>query len=231
MIATQASFEALTKYIGDEDEENEEGNFNIKASSESDPLQRKITIWGRIGSYQNPWFRKREKPVEEVARGQQEAVIDTIVEHYKKKRHSVVYIHGPPGTGKSMVASLLAEKLNGNLCNTLKPWQPNDTIDILHSEVEPTKNKPLILVFDEVDSALIKIHDGIPHHSKIPTMVSDKTGWNHMLDEIQRGMYPNFILLMTSNRNPEFIKGLDPSYMREGRVDLTFEMTESLLKN
>lgn len=230
MIATPASFEALTRCIGDDDED-EEDKSSIKPSSASDILQKKITIWARTGTYQSPWFRQRERPVEEVAQGQQGGMIDKIIEHYKKKRHTVVYIYGPPGTGKSMIASLLAEKLNGSLCNTLKPWQPNDTIDILHSDVEPTKNKPLIIVFDEVDSALLKIHEGIPQHNKIPTMVSDKTGWNHMLDEIQRGMYPNIILLMTSNRTPEFINGLDSSYMREGRVDLTFEMTESLLKN
>ena len=50
-----------------------------------------------------------------------------------------------------------------------------------------------------------------------------------MLDTIQRGMYPNIILIMTSNRGPEFINSLDTSYIRKGRVDLTFEMTESLI--
>jgi hypothetical protein len=45
-----------------------------------------------------------------------------------------------------------------------------------------------------------------------------------MLDEIQRGMYPNIILLLTSNKTPDFIRSLDPSYIRDGRVDLTFEM-------
>jgi hypothetical protein len=49
------------------------------------------------------------------------------------------------------------------------------------------------------------------------------------LDSIQRGMYPNIILILTSNRAPEYIHSLDPSYIRKGRVDLTFEMTESVL--
>jgi hypothetical protein len=43
-----------------------------------------------------------------------------------------------------------------------------------------------------------------------------------MLDEIHIGMYPHMILLLTSNKSPEFIRELDPSYIREGRVDLTF---------
>ena len=228
MIATSSSFEALTKDLNDDDEDDD--FFPLKKGNDPDTPQKTITIWGRTGSYQNPWFRKRERPVEEVARGQQEEVISKIVEHYKKKRHTVAYIHGPPGTGKSMIGSLLAERLNGSICNTVKPWQPNDTIDLLHSEVEPTRNKPIILIFDEVDAALLKIHEGIPPHAKYPTMVLDKEGWNNMLDEVQRNMYPNLIILMTSNRGPEFVDSLDLSYRREGRIDLTIEMTESLLK-
>jgi hypothetical protein len=64
----------------------------------------------------------------------------------------------------------------------------------------------------------------------VPIIVPDKSGWNNMLDTIQRGMYPNLILIMTSNRGPEFINSLDPSYIRKGRVDLTFEMTVSLIE-
>ena len=227
MIATKASFEALTKDLKDDDDD-----FPLlKGAREPETPQKTITIWARTGSFQNPWFRKREKPVDELARGQQEEVITQIVEHYKKKRHTVAYVHGPPGTGKSMIGPLLAERLNGSMCHTLKPWQPNDTIDLLYSEVEPTKNKPLIMIFDEVDAALLKIHEGISPHPKYPTMVLDKTGWNDMLDMIQRNMYPNFIVLMTSNRGSDFVNSLDSSYMREGRIDLVFEMTESLLKN
>ena len=227
LIATKASYDSLINPT--EDESDEEDSILLK-SQPLEKLSKTITIWARTGSYQNPWFRKREKPIEEVASGQQAVVIEKILEHYKKKRHTVAFIYGPPGTGKSMLGPLLAERVSGTMCNTLKPWQPNDTLDAIHSEVDPTKNKPLIIIFDEIDLALIKIHEGIPPHSKIPTMVMDKTGWNHMLDEVQRGMYPNIILLMTSNRGPEFIKNLDSSYMREGRVDLTFKMTELMIK-
>jgi hypothetical protein len=46
-----------------------------------------------------------------------------------------------------------------------------------------------------------------------------------MLDEIQRGMYPHLIMLLTSNKGPEFIQSLDPSYIRKGRVDITVELS------
>jgi hypothetical protein len=47
------------------------------------------------------------------------------------------------------------------------------------------------------------------------------------LDEIDRGMFPHLVLVLTSNRDPAFIRALDPSYIREGRVDLTFAVAAS----
>jgi hypothetical protein len=36
-------------------------------------------------------------------------------------------------------------------------------------------------------------------------------------------LFPHVVILLTSNRGPEFIRGLCPSYIRPGRVDLVFE--------
>jgi ATP-dependent 26S proteasome regulatory subunit len=162
--------------------------------------------------------------------GQQKHIIDVIIEDYMKRRHTVAFIYGKPGTGKSMIGILIANRFSSSFCNTIYPWQPGDTLGCLVTEVEPTAQKPLILVFDEIDLTLMKIHEGIPQHKNVPIVVSDKSGWNHMLDSIQRGMYPNIILIMTSNRGPEFINSLDTSYIRKGRVDIIEEMTESLIE-
>jgi hypothetical protein len=222
MIATEASFKRLTKDLDCEvsTDPNAEGEL-------SKPLKR-MTVYERTGSYANPWFRRRERDATDVPKPQQKTVIEAIAEHQKARRHTVVYLHGPPCTGKSMIGVLLANELGGTFCNTLKPWQPGDSIGLLYSEAEPTSIKPLVLVFDEFDSALLRIHEGIPPHNKIPTPVTDKPGWNHLLDEIQRNMYPDLVLILTSNRDPDYIRSLDPSYIRNGRVDLTFEMTEEI---
>jgi hypothetical protein len=37
-------------------------------------------------------------------------------------------------------------------------------------------------------------------------------------------MFPHLIVVMTSNRGPEFVRALCPSYLREGRVDMVFEL-------
>ena len=220
LIATAASYDNLIK---DKDEDVKK----IDNTSEPNPLITKTTlnVYERTGSFYNSHFKKRElkvKPI--IPRPEQESIIKTVREHQDLHEHTVVYLYGPPGKGKSLIGILLANECNGSYCNTLKPWQPGDTIGSLYAEVEPTKNSPLILVFDEFDTALLRIHAGIDSHKNLPIHVADKTGWNQMLDEIQLGMYPHLILLITSNKPPSFIEALDPSYIREGRVDCCMEL-------
>ena len=223
LIATEASFLTLTR----ENEtllETEEELFTDEPTT-----SKKISIWERKGSYSNAWFTKRERDANDTPLGQQESIMDTLIAHQKKHRHTVAYIHGPPGTGKSMMGILIAGKLNGTVCNTLKPWQPGDSLGSLYSEIEPTQKKPLIVVIDEFDTVIAQIHEGIPLHKNIPIATPDKQGWNHFLDEIQRGMYQDVMLILTGNESPERIRELDPSYIRKHRVDCILQMTESLI--
>lgn len=191
------------------------------------PIEKsEITVYDRCGSFHNPYFKKRDIMFNKVyPRPEQDSIMRAIRDNQEQTEHTVVYLYGPPGSGKSLVGLLLANEYNGSYCNTLKPWQPGDTISLLYSEVEPTAENPLIVVFDEFDGALMQIHSGIESHKSLPTQVGNKSGWNQMLDTIQRGMYPHMILILTSNKDPDFICSLDPSYIREGRVDLTFELS------
>lgn len=225
IIATADTFKALTEEIKEEDKSLfEQGWSPPKITDDS-----KINIYERSGEYGRSWFRKRSREAKDIPIGQQLSIVDTIIDDYMKRMHTVVFIHGPPGTGKSMVGILVANRFSSSFCNTLKPWQPGDTLGCLISEVEPTAQKPLIIVFDEIDLTILKIHEGIPSHKTIPTVVQDKSGWNNMFDAIQRNFYPNIIVIITSNKGPEFINSLDSSYIRKRRVDLIFEMTESLI--
>lgn len=225
IIATADSFKALTEEVKEDDKSLfEQGWSPPKPTDDS-----KIEIYERYGEFGRTWFRKRSRDAKDIPMGQQETIVDKIIEDYMKRKHTVVFIHGPPGTGKSMVGILVANKFSSSFCNTLKPWQPGDTIGCLLSEMETTPQKPLIVVFDEIDLTIVKIHEGIPSHKTVPTAVQDKSGWNIMFDAIQRGFYPNIIVIITSNKGPDFINSLDSSYIRKRRVDLTFEMTESLI--
>jgi hypothetical protein len=216
MIATAATYEALLK-----DTEHKP----LQPSSDERTETKMMTVYERLGSFQHPWFKMRTLSLPPIKpRPNQATTIEAIHDHHDRVGHTVAYLHGPPGSGKSMIGVLLAEIHGGSYCNTLRPWQPGDSLAALYSEVEPTKEKPLIVAFDEIDDPLLKIHAGIAPHKSLPISVHDKPSWNHMLDEIQRGMYPNLIILFTSNKTPEFIREMDPSYIREGRVDLIHEV-------
>ena len=226
MIATSATYKMLT-------EEKHISTVQGPYIGTNGSLQEfyQLSIYERVGTYYNPWLKRRTLPVlSKTPRPEQELVIDTIRQHYAKEKHSVVYLYGPPGSGKSLIAVFLALSYKGSYCNSVKPWQPGDTLALIYSEAEPTEDKPLVLVFDEFDTALVRIHEGIEPHKSQPIQIADKTGWNQMLDEFQLGMYPNMILVLTSNRTPEFIREMDPSYIREGRVDLTFHVVSKTVE-
>ena len=185
----------------------------------------KIKIYERSGNFYNIWYRKRELLMKQVVpRGNQQHILESIEEHYMKNEHSVVLLHGEPGTGKTMIGLMLANKLNASYCNNLIPWHPGIRLGDLYQDVEPTKENPLIICFDEFDNALIEIHNKIPLHKVVPIQITDKPSWNRFLDEINRGMYPYLILILTTNKTPDFINTLDSSYIREGRVDITFAL-------
>jgi SpoVK/Ycf46/Vps4 family AAA+-type ATPase len=220
LICTDQVFKELTTQK-EEKVRNDEG-VEIDAS---------IIVWDRVGSYENPWFKKRRLAVSYEPRKEQERVMTCIKEkfgqvvHGKLKPCVVALIHGEAGTGKSMVGLLLAAELKASYCNSLKPWQPGDSISLIYSEIEPTRQHPLVIVFDEFDGALQRVHNNeIENHKKTPTAVQDKEGWNRMFDYLSRGLYPNVIVIITTNKTPAFFDDLDPSYIRSGRVDLVCEI-------
>lgn len=226
MISTESTYKNLIK-------EDTPSFFSADVSKDSPVESAKkedtmLTIYSRCGTYYNTWYKKRNIPFNSIPRPEQKGVMDSILKDYKTRSYTVSYIHGPPGTGKSMIGPFLAVSLKGVYCNTLKPWQPGDSLSEIYAEMEISSEKPLILSFDEIDNALLKIHEGIPSHKTQLTCIQDKSGWNHFLDEISRGMYPYLILLLTSNKSPDWIRELDPSYIRENRVNCIFEMSEKI---
>ena len=121
---------------------------------------------------------------------------------FKKNRHNTVcYLYGEPNSCKSTIPLLLAKKLKGSVCDSWNPTDPGDSLDLIYNKVIPTFDNPLIMILEEVDIIIEKIHKGITSHKHIPISVTNKIEWNTLLDKIDRGMYPNMILIMTSNKN------------------------------
>jgi len=210
LYCSKKTYESLTNEI------TSENSKIVKVEKEN------ITIYDRCGSYKDTYYEKRNINVISIqSRSTQDAIISAIMCKYSIKNHAVALVYGPPNTGKTTIGLLVAKELNGTYCNSLQPWLPNCNLSHLYSSVEPSESSPLIIAIDEIDIQLVNIHNGlIKQNSKMPTSVLDKSGWNKFFDEIQRGMYPYLIVLLTTNKTPEFIDALDVSYIRPGRVDL-----------
>jgi len=216
MVATEQSYHDLTR----------DDTISVQSSNDDHENQNDemITIHERCGAYDNSWYRKRDIRFMMTPRDEQSEIIRDIKTQYDKNHHVVVLIHGPPCRGKSIIGLFVANEYKSSYCNNFRPWQPGDYLGEMIADVDPTEDKPLILVFDEIDVVMQKIHIGIPPHNSLPICTPDKTGWNKLLDDIQLGLYPNLIIIMTSNSSINFFHELDPSYMRDGRIDLVFSL-------
>jgi hypothetical protein len=225
MLATEATYKAL---IAPSTETDEKIKLDYCSPLENSDSSTSITLLQRAGSYSNVYYRKRNVNLGLLdPLPQQQTILELIQKNQEKFGYTTAFLHGPPGTGKSMISYILAQRSRGTFCNTLKPWQPGDCIEELYGYASPTKGNPLIILFDEIDINLKRIHEqSILPHKSIPTAIMDKSGWNRFLDNIQLGIYPNIILILTSNKSPQEIDALDPSYLRAHRVDFVFHLKE-----
>lgn len=214
MVCTKATYERLSK------------SRDIEVTFTSDCVKgSSIRVFERFGLYGNSYYRSRNLRIGVEPREAQGLIVDSVKALLNKKKSAVVLIHGPPNVGKTMISLLLANDVKGTYCSSMAPWEPGDSLASLYSEAEPTEETPLIVAFDEIDGPLQRIHEGIPEHKNLRTKVKDKQGWNQMLDEIQMGFYPHLVIILTTNKSPDFFNEMDTSYIRDHRVDKIYELS------
>jgi len=215
IIATESSYNSLTK-----DEDDKDKDLVICETS-----KKSIDMWESFGNPHNRWYKKRKIKIPNIIpHKNQKPLLKRITELYEEKNHVTAFIHGPPGSGKSIIGLLLAKHFSSSYCKCLRLWKPGDTLANIHSEVDPTEDKPLIILLNEIDIPLINITEGIPDHKNLDISIQDKSNWNDLFDDIQIGIYPNTIILLTSNKTVDFINQLDLSYLRESRIDFIYEL-------
>lgn len=215
------------------DDEDIEDNTPGKDIKKRKP--KNITFYERDGNaYWNLYYIQRQIPCTTlIARDYQQTIIDKIYEDYLHRSYTVILLYGYPGKGKSMIPYLLAkymleEKYNNfqkykkiSLIDTFNPFQPGDKFSTLYTKVSPSKDSPLIVVIEEIDIMIMKIHTNtLSLHNDIPTLITNKIEWNMFLDRFDRGLYPNVIFIMTTNKNITYFDNLDDSYMRKNRVNI-----------
>lgn len=189
-----------------------------------------ITMYENTSIYNLSDYKPRTVTLTKNARPIQRECIDRIISMYRNEgagRNITVFLHGGVGTGKSMTAMMLANRLQATICKDLRPSNPGSSLRAVYTAANPSPTKPFICVFEEADILLKRIHNvELPPHKLLRMAIVDKTSWNNMFDDIDNGLYPFMITILTSNCPPEKINEMDPAYIRPGRVHFCYEMKE-----
>lgn len=193
----------------------------IVASVKKEPSDT-LDYYYRSGDYSYFKYTKRKIYIrDKTFTTQQQMVYDNIIKIYNEKNNVNCYLYGDIHCGKTFLCYLMARELKCYFCDSFNPCEPSDSFSNMYHSIDPTPQKPLILLLDEVDIMVKKVHEEtiIPHKNQ-PIEVYNKTTWNNMLDKIDYGLYPNLILILCSNLSYQDINNIDTSYLRKGRIDL-----------
>lgn len=158
----------------------------------------------------------------------QKKIIDKIICNYKSNQTNIgrYLISGKTGIGKSFIGKLLAQKLNSNLTFDIKLDIPGSDINTMYLNAESiTKETPLIVLLDEWDIMIRNIHEAKykKRHDWLLTSIYNKESYNNFLSE-RVLLFPHVIYIFTMNSSIESINVLDKCYLRDGRMDLRFNL-------
>jgi len=201
-------------------------SFTNKTITKDTTPPQALIIYSRSGSYTCGYYtRMRVDLCNLEAKGKQVEITDDICDIFQREKRGVFFIHGISGAGKSTIGYLVANKLKGAFCHTFNPTDPGDTLSSLLRDSVPTDDTPTIILIEEANTMIHALHDGkIQKHKNVTTCIHNKSTYNTFMDDLI--FYKNVAIIMTSNESKESIDALDPSYLRERRVDGYYSMME-----
>ncbi len=199
--------------------------INMNTDEPCDDKYNGIDVYDRFGNYFCLEYSKRTNIIEFNSSPKQKEIIENILNFYNMKnnisRSVVVLLSGPTGSGKSTLPFILASDLKCSICKTYNPTEPGDDLSVLYNTVNPNKDKPLIILLDEIDIIINNINNNnITLHKTIPIKIKDKTSWNGFWDDINRGDFKYTIWVLTTNKSFDYFDAIDPSYTRPGRINI-----------
>ena len=160
----------------------------------------------------NPWMPQRK-------------LIDKILSIYDAKKYISVYLYGNAGSGKSKIGIILSQMTGGYLCTDMdiSSTDKHDGNGIIgvYRKAKPTFKRPLIVLLDEIDTILFTINDMTQARK-----ATNKKTWNKFWDNIDNGMFPYTIFIMTSNMAKQEADAIDNSLLRNGRINLCCKLSK-----
>lgn len=210
--------------IKQQDKDSSDGSDD----EELDEFNKKISYITRNGEYGYFQYKTRSINLNQMSNHDelimyeyQDKLFKSIMNFYKKNNFCKIYLNGKPGCGKTYFGYILAQKLGCYLCDCYNPYEPSSNLNEIYHSCRLKPEKPLILILDEVDILLEKIHNKKTEgHKKYSREIYDKTTWNNFMDKIDFGLYPYLIIIMNSNKQKDYIDNMDPSYLRQGRTNI-----------
>ena len=190
----------------------DENNINHNKNS--------IIRFGTGGTQYHRTYPRFETIVDEIPKEEQKKDYDRIITHIKKNKKTVVLICGKSGWGKSRMARMIAKELDYYYTRSFDPFKAGYKMDEFMNVVKPTSKKRVVMLINEIDVYVSKIFEE-KNDKKIEgeILITNKSDWNNFFDEIETD-YQNIIIIMTSNKHPEWFDTIDASIMREGRIDI-----------
>ena len=183
-----------------------------------------LEIWRHVGAYKSDTIEKFEIPFINKECDKQQEVITYMHKMAQTSFENefgyrlIAMIAGPSGTGKSQIAKQFATTINATICDDFNPTSAGENFASLIKTVKPTKKKPLVVLFDEGDKIIERIHEKIKEHEFFVTAAIDKASFNKFMDQLSN--YDNVFVIFTMNSTFNAIDKLDRSYTRCGRVNL-----------
>lgn len=197
--------------------------FNTSIEQKEDPC--KVRIWNSTG---NKWWRDYNNCIVDWShiepRANQVRIVENIKNLYREKRTNsvVVYIHGPPGSGKTSVGLIIAKEFKSHYYDGWKPLSEGHPFSGIYTSVTPDREQPLIIVINEIDTYISKL-DNQEQVKDVERQFDGKADWNNFFDSVGMGLYPYVIIIATGNTPASKI---DNSLMRPGRFDIVEELAQ-----